>query len=112
MLYDRLEHFRRVLLGRRISLLQRRKQVLTEEQALLAEPEPDWEDAAAARTAASALETMSETERQTLDRIQAALQRIERGTYGECISCHQAIDEQRLRIIPETDCCERCAPTP
>ena len=82
-----LEEFRRRLLGRRISLLNRRQRALAGEHELLAEREPDWEDAAASSTAVSVLESLSESERSGLVRIQTALERIEQGTYDECAAC-------------------------
>ena len=109
MLHDTLETFRRRLLHRRSSLLQRRNITLTEEQELLAEREADWEDVAAVESAATVLESLSETERQALAHIQTALDRIERGTYGHCAVCRGAIDEERLRAVPETDRCSACA---
>jgi RNA polymerase-binding transcription factor DksA len=52
---------------------------------------------------------LSETERAALARIQASLDRIERGTYGYCAACRATIDEERLRAVPETDRCGACA---
>ncbi len=109
MLAETLETFRRRLLGRRFSLLQRRQRVLADEQELLAEREPDWEDVAAAKTAATVLESLSEAERIALGRIQGALDRIERGSYGYCAACRSKIEEERLRAVPETDRCGACA---
>jgi DnaK suppressor protein len=40
-----------------------------------------------------------------LARIDAALQRIERGGYGTCIACGRAIPEERLEIVPDTPYC-------
>jgi DnaK suppressor protein len=76
---------------------------------LLAEREPDWEDAAALGTAASVLAGLNERNRRALARIQSSLARIERGTYGDCVVCHEAIDDGRLRAVPDTDRCGRCA---
>ena len=106
---DSYETFRQKLLDRRRSLLLRRERVLNDEGALLAEREPDWEDLAALRAAAIALETLGESERRALTRIQASLARIERGTYGNCVVCGELIDEERLRAVPETDRCGGCA---
>ncbi len=41
--------------------------------------------------------------------ILAALERIENGTYGTCDSCGDAIDEARLRAVPEATRCLNCA---
>lgn len=107
--HESLEEFRRKLLGRKTALLQRRQQALADEDNLLAEREPDWEDAAAAVSAATVLDSISESERRALGRIQASLERMERGNYDECAICRGAIDRQRLRAVPDTDRCGRCA---
>lgn len=44
-----------------------------------------------------------------LYRARRALDRIEKGTYGECVSCGQEIPEGRLDIMPEAPYCVRCA---
>jgi len=41
--------------------------------------------------------------------IQAALERIEDGTYGICERCGEDIGEARLRAIPEATRCLNCA---
>ena len=110
--YETLEHLRRTLLGRRVSLLERRRQALADESELLADREPDWEDVASARTAASLIEGLSEQEREALARIDSTLDRMERGTYGICSVCRDAIDEDRLRAVPDTERCGRCAFAP
>jgi RNA polymerase-binding protein DksA len=52
-----------------------------------------------------------QTERGILDEIQAALARIDEGTYGRCTDCGTAISEQRLSAIPYTAFCVKCART-
>jgi DnaK suppressor protein len=105
-----LETFRRTLLARRTSLLARWRQALSDESELLAVREPDWQDIAATTTAIVVLGGIGEQERKALARIQSSLARIERGSYRECVSCHGAIDEHRLRAVPDTDRCVGCAP--
>jgi DnaK suppressor protein len=108
MTHERLERFRRRLLGLRIMLLRRHRQVQADEQGLLAEREVDWTDAAANQTAVTVLESLGETEREALLRINASLERMERGSYGECAVCGETIDERRLQALPDTDRCVRC----
>lgn len=43
-----------------------------------------------------------------LDQIEAALQRIETGTYGECIDCGVHIPAARLQAVPEAARCVPC----
>lgn len=40
-----------------------------------------------------------------LDKVNAALLRIDNGTYGVCTTCHNAIDEQRLQALPSANTC-------
>ena len=49
---------------------------------------------------------------QRLIRIQTALQRIERGTYGQCGRCQKPITSDRLDTFPEVVLCVHCASTP
>jgi RNA polymerase-binding protein DksA len=109
MTYDNLERFRRTLLGRRVDLMTRQRAASRDEQELVAEREPDWPDAAALDTAATVLETLGESERAAVGRIDAALERMSHGTYGTCVNCGEKIDGERLRAVPETDRCGRCA---
>jgi len=47
--------------------------------------------------------------RARLQRIDAALKRIEAGDYGTCASCDESIPAKRLEIDPATDRCVDCA---
>ena len=46
---------------------------------------------------------------QSIRVIQAALNRIEEGTYGICDSCGKEIGEARLAVVPEATRCVDCA---
>jgi RNA polymerase-binding protein DksA len=48
-------------------------------------------------------------ERSMLDEINAALERITNRTFGQCTHCGAAISEERLKAIPYTAHCVRCA---
>jgi len=50
-----------------------------------------------------------QTERGILDEINAALERIADGTFGRCTNCGTTISEERLKAIPYTPLCVRCA---
>jgi DnaK suppressor protein len=45
---------------------------------------------------------------ETLTKIEAALRRIEEGTYGECFECGEEISEARLRALPFALRCRDC----
>ena len=49
------------------------------------------------------------TENDTLDQIEAAIERIEDGTYGQCEECGRKIAKPRLEAIPYAALCVRCA---
>jgi DnaK suppressor protein len=63
-------------------------------------------DALQSQAMAAAVERRREAE---LARIGAALERIEQGEYGECMSCGEAIALKRLELDPATPVCVRCA---
>jgi DnaK suppressor protein len=63
-------------------------------------------DALQSLAMAAAVERRREAE---LARIGAALERIEQGEYGECMSCGEAIALKRLELDPATPLCIRCA---
>jgi RNA polymerase-binding transcription factor DksA len=44
-----------------------------------------------------------------LKKLEAALERIEEGTYGLCEACGQAIEPERLAALPITTLCIACA---
>lgn len=48
-------------------------------------------------------------ERDLLGHIDAALVRIDDGSFGKCQRCGQAINDQRLRALPYADRCVDCA---
>jgi DnaK suppressor protein len=53
--------------------------------------------------------TLLEKEDLTLEAIQAAMDRIEQGTFGRCVRCHKEIGKERLQALPFTPYCIECA---
>lgn len=47
--------------------------------------------------------------RQRLEDLQAAIHRVEAGTYGKCERCGQDIAPERLEAVPAARLCIRCA---
>ena len=41
--------------------------------------------------------------------VDAALSRIDEGTYGVCVTCGKPISEERLELLPATTVCASCA---
>jgi len=53
--------------------------------------------------------SLMQNEGDTLERIEAALQRIEEGNYGLCEECGVRIPKTRLNAIPFASLCVKCA---
>src|SRR5262250_2008568 len=50
----------------------------------------------------------SNNERQLLQMVEGALERIRQGNFGECISCGKEINAKRLEAVPWTRHCIEC----
>jgi RNA polymerase-binding protein DksA len=55
--------------------------------------------------------TLADNEEQLLEEIDAALGRIDDGTYGICTNCGKPIAEERLEALPWASLCIDCART-
>ena len=53
--------------------------------------------------------SLMENDGVTLEQIEASLERIEEGTYGQCEECGVKIPKARLNAIPYATLCVRCA---
>lgn len=54
-------------------------------------------------------DALTDAERTELREIDAALDRIARGSWGHCERCGTGIGRQRLRAVPEARYCEGCS---
>jgi RNA polymerase-binding protein DksA len=52
--------------------------------------------------------TLEENVERALGEIDAALQRIENGTYGTCVNCGEPIAQERLEALPWATLCIDC----
>ncbi len=50
----------------------------------------------------------SNRERQILQMVESALDRIRQGSFGQCICCGKDINTKRLEAVPWTRCCIAC----
>ena len=101
----------RALRLRREALLRLRQRAdrAHEELQDLRRGEPDVLDQAAEDEQASVAADLSEREMQELREIDAALRRLEDGSFGRCESCGGSIRRRRLRALPEARRCAACA---
>ena len=72
-------------------------------------PNADFTERAAERENDEVLEELGEVGLAEIRQIRAALDRIEQGTYGECINCGDPINEKRLEVVPHASLCTDCA---
>lgn len=52
---------------------------------------------------------LQEREQAKLGQVVTAYQRIEEGTYGQCVECGGEIPFERLQVFPETPSCTACS---
>ncbi len=65
-------------------------------------------DAAAVTAERTEILGLVDSIRRTLDAVDAALERIDDGTYGTCARCGKEIGEARLEFRPESIYCVEC----
>jgi DnaK suppressor protein len=99
---DRLQRERHDLIAEASAREQRSKQLAGDLQA-------EREEHAQSDIAAEITETIKERQQDRISEIDAALARIEAGTYGQCQNCGRFIEEARLEADPATALCGECA---
>lgn len=101
-----IETRRRQLLERKDELSRR----LVKIDAELDQPHSTmFAEAAIEREGDEALEDLGAAGLLEIRMIEAALDRIEAGTYGICVACGDEISEERLNVLPATPKCRDCA---
>ncbi|MBI4396164.1 MAG: TraR/DksA C4-type zinc finger protein [Elusimicrobia bacterium] len=68
----------------------------------------DEADAATQSSERELLFELSDSERQRLDAIEAALRKIDQGRFGTCESCQKKIAQPRLKAMPHARYCINC----
>jgi len=69
----------------------------------------DWSEMAQAMENDEVLEALEGRTRDRVDHLIRAIRRIDEGAYDRCASCDDAIDAERLDLLPTTILCARCA---
>src|SRR5260221_1514759 len=104
----KLERFKKRLEERQQSL--RKTVSRTEEDGRIADQDiaQDIADRAASSYTKEFLFSQSNNERQLLQMVENALQRIREGEFGECVNCGNEINGKRLEAVPWTRYCISC----
>ncbi len=103
-----LERFRETLLEQKMQIVSHARQMLAGEVHADSDDLPDELDSADSESSLSFTGRMRERESGLLAKIERSLERIERGSYGECESCGEEIGLERLRARPVAEFCIEC----
>jgi|TARA_B100000959_G_C14429615_1_gene398000 RNA polymerase-binding protein DksA len=103
------ERIRRKLLNRRDEIEGRLNKVDQDILHTNGAPSPDSGEQAIERENDDVLEALGGIARSELEKINTALERMERNEYGICTVCKKAISAERLEAIPYADHCIDCA---
>ncbi|HOP60210.1 MAG TPA: TraR/DksA family transcriptional regulator [Candidatus Saccharicenans sp.] len=102
------EEFRKLLLERKNSIIRKLSQFYHESKEIETDTALDVADKAETSYTKEFLLGLTDSEREQLQLIDQALERLEKGEYGLCQVCHQEIGKKRLQIIPWTPYCINC----
>lgn len=97
--------YRSRLIGRRNELSARLRRI---EGDLDIPSSHDDDDRATEREDEEVLESLGEAGLAELRAIEAALARIDNGTYGRCAKCGRPMSEERLDAVPHAALCMEC----
>ena len=98
---------RRAQLEERLAFLDARLHEIDAE--LDSHQSKDWEELATEREGDETLERLGQSGQAEMAQIRAALGRMDAGDYGICVTCGNAISEERLDLLPFTPFCRTCA---
>lgn len=101
-----VEKMKQVLLDRRQVLSDKAEEI---EGELRTPGDPDFAEQATAAEGDEVLEELENSALLEISRINAALSRIEEGTYGVCTTCEEPVGDKRLESIPYAAQCITCA---
>lgn len=100
-----VNHHKDTLITRRAEIVDMLERI---EDRLDDPKDPDVEERATEREEDEVLETQGNAGLKELQAIDAALGRIEAGTYGICFNCKEEISEARLEAVPYATKCRNC----
>ena len=103
-----LESLKKLLVGQRDELRGNAKKTLSEDIHVDPDDFPDEIDIASSEVNLQFAGRLREREHGLLAKIEAALVKIEEGSYGECVTCGAQIAVARLRARPVAERCIDC----
>jgi DnaK suppressor protein len=103
-----LDKYKTLLEEKRQRLLDRVMAARESEQEGPSEDAPDLGDRALSTVTRDLSYRLSASERDILRRVDDALDRIENGSYGECLACGKKVQTGRLDAVPWARHCIEC----
>lgn len=103
-----LQRFRKILLAQREELAGAAKRALSGDIHVDPDDFPDEIDTASSEVTLQFTGRLREREQGLLAKIDAALEKIEEGEYGDCINCGEDIGVKRLKARPVAELCIDC----
>lgn len=93
------------LLAQKEEYETRIKKITHHQQNPDSELQEHWDDQAIIARQSEMRAVLLAEAQSELDKVNAALLRIDNKTYGVCTTCHNEIDEQRLQAVPTAHTC-------
>ncbi len=103
-----LQRFGKLLTEQRNQIVGKTEKSLSGDIHVDPDDFPDEVDAASSEVNLQFTGRLREREQGLLTKIDAALAKIEEGTYGECMSCGEDIGPKRLKARPVAELCIDC----
>ncbi|HEY6905411.1 MAG TPA: TraR/DksA family transcriptional regulator [Candidatus Acidoferrales bacterium] len=104
----RLDYYKKKLAARREELLRTIARTQQEGREADEDPTVDLADKAANSYTKEFLFGQTHNERSLLQLVDDALARIRDDSFGDCVSCHQELQQKRLEAVPWTRYCISC----
>jgi len=101
-----IDAIKQQLESRQAELLQRLERVKTD---VTAEHSADWSEQAQERQNDEVIQAIGNESREELKKVGIALERIAADEYNVCSKCGDEIAVERLKAVPYTSLCIRCA---
>jgi DnaK suppressor protein len=103
-----LQRFQKLLLTQREGLVGNARRALSGDIHVDPDDFPDEMDTASSEVNLQFTGRLREREQGLLSKIDAALDKIDKGVYGECVSCGEDIGVKRLKARPVAELCIDC----
>jgi len=106
---DEIQSMQQQLRGERRRIFHEVAETEAELDFIREEREPELVERGQEASRKLLFERLDERGKREIEEIDAALRRIEDGTYGSCVDCGAHIGMARLKAMPAASLCIRCA---